>query len=433
MFLQFNKRKSYISAFVVFSFILSESLIPAYAQQKKKRGSIIIIDVSSDSKEGAKYYRFIRERTKNNPQFEYKDIEIFLDPQAEEANVKTLSSAQNMFNRGYSKFAEGAYADASKDFEEAVALIEKVMVNSDARLLLIDSIVYHGMSLFLSGKKSPAGESFRKSVIIQPKVEYQVSSFPSDASAFYQKVFDEVKDTALGSIEIKTNPAYAEVFIDSVYLGVSPVPAEGYPVGEHFCMLRKSGYVPWIGKVQISAESYSDITIELKEAKKKMIFDDIIKKARTEISNRGSLKEILSDIRGFFLTDYALIINTEKSGSNVRTNLQLYDLVAKNLIQNISSPENGYEAPLDKNGIISLTNHLFEMEQQRMTTLETKVTVETEVVRSSGSILSRWWFWTAVAVVAGTGAGIGIYFATNKTASHGFPHEDGKGAVVLKF
>ena len=68
------------------------------------------------------------------------------------------------------------------------------------------------------------------------------------------EVAEEVEESVgSGFLEVQTFPSEAEIFIDDVYSGKSPVTLYNVPAGSHNVVIKKSGYEDFISGISIEA------------------------------------------------------------------------------------------------------------------------------------------------------------------------------------
>ena len=74
-------------------------------------------------------------------------------------------------------------------------------------------------------------------------------------------VVEEIKGS--GFLVIETLPSNAEIFVDDVYKGVSPLTLNNVPVGEHKIAVKKEGYQNFIVKEKVEAGKRSFVNVDL--------------------------------------------------------------------------------------------------------------------------------------------------------------------------
>ena len=70
-----------------------------------------------------------------------------------------------------------------------------------------------------------------------------------------EDVRKDVEKARRGSLEIRSEPAAAQAYVDGKYVGVTPTFAEGLVVGEHWVTLKKEGFKKAVMAAQVSAKA----------------------------------------------------------------------------------------------------------------------------------------------------------------------------------
>jgi hypothetical protein len=88
----------------------------------------------------------------------------------------------------------------------------------------------------------------------------KVVTIPSDAVA---KVSFTLAPITMGSIGVTSTPPGANVYLDDVYKGVSPLTIQGVSAGEHRMVVRASGYQDMTIMVTVVAGQNTPVTVAL--------------------------------------------------------------------------------------------------------------------------------------------------------------------------
>lgn len=71
-----------------------------------------------------------------------------------------------------------------------------------------------------------------------------------------------------GQINIVSSPAGANVYLDNVYKGLTPVVLSDIPAGNHIVLLQMSGYQDWSSSVNVTGGGYTQVSANLNKAGK---------------------------------------------------------------------------------------------------------------------------------------------------------------------
>jgi hypothetical protein len=63
-----------------------------------------------------------------------------------------------------------------------------------------------------------------------------------------------------GTLQVSSSPAGAQVFLDNVYMGISPLTLPGVSTGSHLILLKLPGYSDWEVSAQVAAGQTTPVT-----------------------------------------------------------------------------------------------------------------------------------------------------------------------------
>lgn len=431
MVLKKNKITKKISIIILF-FFTSSSLFPSllYGEEKEAivgERSIILFDVSSDNKQSAIIKRWISAGIKKSLLFKYKDINTILD--VAEEHQQNIYNGEENFNGGYDYYMQGNYKEAKKSFETALSFFEKSFGYLEFSVQLLDTLVYLAASLVQLGKDNLALPYLEKAIIYDPAFEYDFSLFPPKVKDLYNEMHSKLDERPRGSIEIVTDPPYAELYIDGKFVDITPATVEGLFSGDHYALISKTGYAKWNGIIKVSSEFERREEVKLEPAKKHRILFDLKEKIKNEMKEKIPRETILS-LKDIFFIDYSMLMDLEEKIGYKNLNLKFYDLHQKKVLEEISA-EIKEEVPFQnyENTIIADVENILTKEEARLKELTKPV----EIVKVKGKegIFSKWWFWAIVGGVLASGITATVILTRPKEKKP-FSH-DGSGAIVIRF
>ncbi|MBU2531444.1 MAG: circularly permuted type 2 ATP-grasp protein, partial [Alphaproteobacteria bacterium] len=122
-----------------------------------------------------------------------------------------------------------------------------------------------GINAYLTGDERGTEEFFRYAVSLDPTVAPDASLFP-DAIPVYNRAVDEVGSRSLTTVNVRTTPDGAEVWIDGVLKGNAPVSVD-IPPGRHVFASRAPGYAPGGEIVEVrGGRRAQDVSLQLQPA-----------------------------------------------------------------------------------------------------------------------------------------------------------------------
>lgn len=106
---------------------------------------------------------------------------------------------------------------------------------------LVGAWIFKIASLVANGENKAAELEMEKLLAVAPKAQFSPNYFPPEQIATAEK-WRKAIAAASETMEVTTVPAGAEVFVDGVFRGVSPVKVRGLAAGDHFVSARAPGY-----------------------------------------------------------------------------------------------------------------------------------------------------------------------------------------------
>jgi len=102
------------------------------------------------------------------------------------------------------------------------------------------------------------------------------------------------ESTGSGFIEIETLPSNAEIFMDDIYSGVSPITLYNIPVGPHNIVIKKEGYEDFTSEVSVEAgrKTFLEADLALIPIEEKT---EIIEIVEEEIEESSAEEETLTE------------------------------------------------------------------------------------------------------------------------------------------
>src|SRR5262249_15539580 len=133
---------------------------------------------------------------------------------------------------------------------------------------------------------------------------------------------------ARGSLEIRSEPAGAQAFVDGRFIGATPVSAEGLLVGRHFVTFKREGYQKAVVRAQVSAKRQETVSADLRRSEKYLLLQQSIDRARTEFGV-GTASSSMQDLRAFLFIDQVVFVRMSGQLPHLEVEGALYDLRSK--------------------------------------------------------------------------------------------------------
>lgn len=145
--------------------------------------------------------------------------------------VSNATDGADQLKKGESAYYQGKFADARAALTSALATLPDNKSKAFANILF-------GMVELATSKPDAADERFSDAIRLDPKRKLSKKKYPPNVVAQY----DRVRARLIGSVQIATDPADAQVSIDGVLVGITPVVVDDLLAGLHSIKFEKEGY-----------------------------------------------------------------------------------------------------------------------------------------------------------------------------------------------
>lgn len=116
---------------------------------------------------------------------------------------------------------------------------------------MIETMMFLGASLVLAGEPEKGLAVFRRVALMPGQKKLNEDLFPPNIQEVFSKAKAEVQATHPSRIKILSKPYGAEIQIDEVYKGASPLTIADIRPGIHMVRATKDGFMPWGGKIKV--------------------------------------------------------------------------------------------------------------------------------------------------------------------------------------
>ena len=112
---------------------------------------------------------------------------------------------------------------------------------------------YHQVRLSLSGFQDWTGSVYveeGKTTTVTKTLSVSPTTYPTSAPG-------------MGTLSVNSNPAGAEVYVDNVYNGITPVTISSVAAGSRVVKIQMNGYTPWQATVQVNSGQVTPVDATL--------------------------------------------------------------------------------------------------------------------------------------------------------------------------
>ena len=360
------------------------------------------------------------------------DVELV--PTTEARGGDVLASAEKLTDTGMAALSAGDHAAAGQTLEQAYALLLKALGAVPRRL---QARIHKGMGLarFFAGDKAAARDHIRRSLLLFEKQSAAEYDYSLDAKNLYREVRQSLQDQATSTLEVRSDPPGAEVYVDHYLKGYTvsgtDLVLQNLLAGPHFVRLELDGHVVWADYVETEPAGTETVSVDLEPAAdlaRFRLLRDNVKAAlladRGEDPNLPALRDHLKadailalvtestaegfHLKGFFIATDGAVIPVEESVVQDATLYQsLQDFTAMTIGGEYEPQEMlALDSPSGASGEVALV----PMGGAEDLVINPDSPIFSGVRKEQPTpVYKKWWFWTIVGVaVAGVGTGIGF-------------------------
>lgn len=255
-----------------------------WAQDAPRLVSYAVATDSFSEKAAAVINHLARDNFERAKEFQLVDVRGFLLEGADDPRLDTYNQALRLLERGKSQYDNLELDPALDDLTRAVETFEKAAGRLGDGEKYMETLLYLGASYILSGDNERGRSAFRRVAMYDKRRNLDPKVFPPSMIEIFNNVKQEVAAGPVGTVMVKSTPKAAEVYLNAVYKGITPVSLVKVPEGTHFVRVEKDGYLPWGQRVEFFAthEETVEATLaaaprhgELMSWRKKLLTDDL--------------------------------------------------------------------------------------------------------------------------------------------------------------
>ncbi|AFE06828.1 hypothetical protein COCOR_06236 [Corallococcus coralloides DSM 2259] len=179
-----------------------------------------------------------------------------LDAQGAAARQAKAVEGNAAFKEGAKAYDELDTVKALQSFDKAVKAYEQADL-SRAFPLLSRARVMKAATQGVNGENKAAELEMRGVLAVDPRATFNANFFPPESMAFVEKERKAQLEGAQATLNVSTQPAAAQVFVDGTYKGVSPLALTGLTRADHYVTLVAPGYAVTEGRAREGEASFT--------------------------------------------------------------------------------------------------------------------------------------------------------------------------------
>ncbi len=211
---------------------------------------------------------------------------------------------------------------AQKKFDQGLALFEQNLAEFDsikpaARLALLAA----GTSL-VNNNERLGRTLIQRALLYDPNVQPDPRIYNSAMLAIFKDVRAKSSKGQKGSLEVSTNPAYSELYVDGAFVGMSPAKIDRLEAGPHFVRAVRDGFRPASDIIEIRPGSSQVATLNLIGMPQQMQVQNMFDKAVADLDRPISSSASALAAKG--RATYVLVCSVSVSGDQVKLKASVF-------------------------------------------------------------------------------------------------------------
>lgn len=284
---------------------------------------------------------------------------------------------------------------------------------------LIDAYMLRGVALCRLSRRRDAEQIFARVVTFREGYEYDATRYPPECADIFAEVRDRTLAGGRATLEIATEPAGAEVYVDGRSYGPSPVSVPDLLVGDHYVTIKHIAFVKAVERAAV-ARGGSSVRYVLSPNERSALIasEGAIGALRGELGEEraGATIRSLGNTLG---AAQCIVGVTRRTGEDLHVQLYLYDVRTRFLLNSAEFDMTRDEAGMETARESAV--HLYEG-VDLSGAIDAPVDETGLPTTRAPEVWEQWWFWTAIgagAVAVGVGVGVGV--AATQSSEPGLP------------
>lgn len=297
--------------------------------QLKKR--IFVVTASSDSfslKPSSLYHYHAKKVLQSSTEYQFIEAELALENGNITPNKKLCAEANTYYTTGKRQFENMDAEAAESSMSKALSNFWRCPAYIGNGAEYIETLKILGTIYILSGEEKMGRSKFRDALIFNQDTTLNKDLFPPNVVDIFEKVKKEVSSYKKGYISVTTIPQGAEVYIDGVFAGISPITRKEVVVGNHFISIEKDGYLNEGVRIDVKANDEEMYQAQLMPTKRFAEYSQILATLPTDvgIDPIGDSIKLLAAITGAEII-FANIVR--RDGAEIIVDAYLFDITSK--------------------------------------------------------------------------------------------------------
>ncbi|MBK7860034.1 MAG: PEGA domain-containing protein [Archangiaceae bacterium] len=212
--------------------------------------------------------------------------DLFPVPADEDAEA-SLKRAETGFTESKAAFDKRDYEDAERKLRATIKEFTKAAAALKVCGHLCDAVAMYAASLQARGDVEEAKIATIDLLSLNPTFELDRKKYPADYIALRAQVATSRNAALRGTVQVKSKPAGARIYLDGDEKGHTPGTLQTLPIGKHLVRVARPGFKPYGTVVEVTPEE-AEVSADLIPTASYKAYDGVLDKLAVEAkSDKG--------------------------------------------------------------------------------------------------------------------------------------------------
>lgn len=319
---------------------LGPAAAPAPAE-KRRRTRVTVFPTNNAQVPDASAVAVLRslsEALRRNERLDMKDLDVRLSDFAQEVPSDQVDLARQTFQKGQEALERREHGAAIPQLEDSIDQLAQVLPYVKKQELA-DAQLALALAQLRAGNRRASNTTLLRLMTWRPEYEPDPGQFPVDElRAALEAARQAVARAEHSDLRVNSDPPGAQVFVDGVFLGVTPAVASDLLVGEHYITYKKLGFKKALRIAQVSTRSKSAVQAKLQRSEKFLLVKQAMDKVTEQLGGQ-QLDPVVDNLKETLYLDHGVFLRLapapgERKGAEptLLVTVDLYDLRTRKLL-----------------------------------------------------------------------------------------------------
>lgn len=360
--------------------------------------------------------RELGEGLRKNARLDMKDLDVRLAEFAQEMPFDQVELARTTMQKGkdalFKMEIDSAITQLSDSVDQLIAVLPYIKKQELADAMMSLAVAQHQ-----KGNARGLQQTLKRLLTWRPNFAPDPSQVPPALNESLEAARQQVSQLPRADLNVTSEPTGAQVFVDGDYIGVAPITVPGLAVGEHYITLKKLGYKRGLRVAQVKEGGGSPVVGKLQRSEKYLLVEQAIAKVAPEMG-QSPIDNVVDNLRETLFLDQTVFMGVQKgTGEEVLLTAYLYDLRTRRLLTKESTKVRLQGGVPASGALAGAADRLYVGVDYDGSGLRAPVDAPPPEPADTRPLYKRWWFWTAVGVIAvGTVAAVAVAASQRNTS-----------------